>query len=104
MPYYICTTSYAYCIDAHPNDAAGQDLCKTDILDNCGTLNAANVTAPASTTSASASSTSAASTSATAASASASATKNAAVVMKMGSEYGLGVAAAAGAAAFGLLL
>lgn len=103
MATYICQESYRQCIVNHPDDAAGQELCKTDIQDNCGTLDASKVSAPASSSSAAASSTSAAasSTSATAASASASATGAA---IRMGSEYGLGVAAAAGAAAFGLLL
>ncbi|KAB5580860.1 hypothetical protein GE09DRAFT_454837 [Coniochaeta sp. 2T2.1] len=35
---FVCQRAYEDCIAAHPGDAKGQGACKTDIQDNCGTL------------------------------------------------------------------
>jgi hypothetical protein len=51
LPTNICQKSFALCITAHPDDATGQETCKTTILAKCGTLDIANFTAVASTTS-----------------------------------------------------
>lgn len=46
VPFYVCQANYGQCIDAHPNDAMGQEACKKAA--KCGTKNA---TASASSTS-----------------------------------------------------
>ncbi|KIW72582.1 hypothetical protein, variant [Phialophora macrospora] len=38
LPFFICQETYSQCIDAHPNDAQGQQTC-TDNM-QCGTRNA----------------------------------------------------------------
>jgi cytoskeletal protein RodZ len=48
MPDHICQESFARCIKAHPDDAVGQQKCKTDIQSGCGFLNIANYTSAAS--------------------------------------------------------
>ncbi|KAJ5088238.1 hypothetical protein N7456_011854 [Penicillium angulare] len=49
VPFYVCEANYGQCIDAHPNDAMGQEACKKAA--KCGTKNA---TSSASSTSSSA--------------------------------------------------
>ncbi|KAJ5247051.1 hypothetical protein N7468_002034 [Penicillium chermesinum] len=38
VPFYVCEANYGQCIDAHPNDAQGQEACKE--AKHCGTKNA----------------------------------------------------------------
>ncbi|KAK3388839.1 hypothetical protein B0T20DRAFT_86591 [Sordaria brevicollis] len=37
VPTFMCLTAYSTCIDQHADDARGQDKCKEDIFDKCGT-------------------------------------------------------------------
>jgi hypothetical protein len=111
MPYFICEKSYALCIAANPNNQAGQDNCTTNIQDQCGTLEIANFTAPATTSSVAQTSTGATSAGATSGTASgtaasASATKSSAAVaaMSVGKEYGSSIIAALFVAAFGFMV
>lgn len=110
VPYYICEQSYDDCVADNPNDALAQQNCKTQIQDDCGSLNTANYTAAstssmASSTSSSAPSSTAAAATTTSASASATATaKSAATAMLIGRDYGIGLIAAGIMAAFGFML
>ncbi|KAK1782730.1 hypothetical protein QBC45DRAFT_288012, partial [Copromyces sp. CBS 386.78] len=38
VPTFMCQEAYSACINAHKDDAMGQDKCKKDIFDQCGTL------------------------------------------------------------------
>lgn len=37
VPTFMCQTAYSTCITNHADDAMGQDKCKEDIFDKCGT-------------------------------------------------------------------
>lgn len=96
MPTYLCQQEYADCILANPNNATGQEECKTDIEDTCGTLDPTNYTAAATTTSSSASSSATATSSVASASATvASATSTAGAMATKMAHYGNGAAAVA---------
>ncbi|BDD56546.1 hypothetical protein MAP00_001987 [Monascus purpureus] len=71
IPSLVCQNNYGQCVANHPNDLDGQKKCKDDA--QCGTLNASDATAAATTTAGSAASSSAATTLSTS---SASATLN----------------------------
>jgi hypothetical protein len=58
IPTFMCQAAYSACIDSHKDDAMGQDKCKEDIFDNCGTQDPTK--AEIKTTSAAAATTSAA--------------------------------------------
>jgi len=55
MPWYKCEEAYSECVDNNPNNLSGQQGCKTNIQDQCGTLNLsdANVASPSSSASSS---------------------------------------------------
>lgn len=38
VPFYVCQATYGQCVNAHPDDAAGQRICKQNA--KCGTQNA----------------------------------------------------------------
>ncbi|KFZ24106.1 hypothetical protein V502_01414 [Pseudogymnoascus sp. VKM F-4520 (FW-2644)] len=126
LPDFVCQADFAGCIKAHPNDAVGQGKCKTDIQDNCGTLNitdyvkgsgsgggasssgsASETTAPSSTGGASgASETTGGSTASSTkgAAAAAATSKAAAVALTNGMDIGAGVLAAGLLGVFGYML
>lgn len=66
IPSLVCQNNYGQCVANHPNDLDGQKKCKDDA--QCGTLNASDATAAATTTAASAATSSAATTLSTSAS------------------------------------
>ncbi|EFW99618.1 hypothetical protein CMQ_7986 [Grosmannia clavigera kw1407] len=104
MPTYICNEAYAECVSENPNNATGQSACKSDIQDNCGTLDPSKADlSSGTTTSAAAASTTASTTgsnsatAATTASASAvtTASSKAGAMPTNMAHYGSGVAAVA---------
>lgn len=50
IPFHICQTSFAKCIEANPDDALGQNGCKENIEEKCATKDIANYTGSAETT------------------------------------------------------
>lgn len=50
IPFHICQTSFAKCIEANPDDALGQTGCKENIEEKCATKDIADYTASAKTT------------------------------------------------------
>jgi hypothetical protein len=115
LPFFICQETYSQCIDAHPNDAQGQQTC-TDNM-QCGTRNAtaeaiaqtsAAAASSASSTSTSASSSTAASTGGSASSSSAAATGASAsptgAAVALSQQVATGACAAVLMAAFKLLI
>ncbi|KAI9739638.1 MAG: hypothetical protein M1834_006356 [Cirrosporium novae-zelandiae] len=105
MPYYICTEASNECVADNPNNATGQEDCRSYY--SCGTKNVSDATyaASSSSSSASASATAASTTTASGSSATATATstENAAVA-HIAEKYSTGIVAAGLAAVFGLLL
>jgi hypothetical protein len=51
LPFYICQATFAQCINAHPNDAAGQATCTSN--EKCAALNATEINAAAASSSSS---------------------------------------------------
>ncbi|PGH27825.1 hypothetical protein AJ80_00375 [Polytolypa hystricis UAMH7299] len=109
LPFFICEAAYGQCIEAHPNDAAGQKECK-DEQKKCGSLEAESVEEPTTTASTTSepTETKAAQTSGTEAATTtteaAAATSNPAVALRVAEDYSTGIMAAAFLAAFRLLL
>ncbi|KAK3354616.1 hypothetical protein B0H65DRAFT_19133 [Neurospora tetraspora] len=106
VPTFMCQTAYSTCITNHANDAMGQDKCKADIFDKCGTqdpnkavIKTSSSAAPASTSAAkptsSAAETSAAAASSTSASSFAAPTNAAAFLGNGVAAVAAGVFAAA---------
>ncbi|KAI9924135.1 hypothetical protein ASPWEDRAFT_38468 [Aspergillus wentii DTO 134E9] len=60
IPYFVCQANYAQCINAHPDDADGQQECKDNA--KCGSKDPSDATSSSTTTSSSSSATSATST------------------------------------------
>lgn len=50
IPFHICQTSFAKCIEANPDDALGQTDCKENIEEKCPSKDIANYTGSAETT------------------------------------------------------
>jgi len=73
MPTFICNQAYQDCIAANTNSAQAQSNCTNSIKDQCGTLNAASVSAAQSSTTSAGSASSASSPAKTSASGSGSA-------------------------------
>lgn len=123
LPDFVCQADFAGCIKAHPNDAVGQGKCKTDIQDNCGSLNitdyvkgsgsgsgasssgsASETTAPSSTGGASETTGGSTPSSTTGGSPAAATSTGAAVALTNGMEIGSGVLAAGLLGVFGYML
>lgn len=106
VPFYVCQDAFGQCINAHPDDAEGQDACKKAM--DCGTKNASETTTTTSSSSASASATLTTSTSAdssaSATSVAASTPTNAAATLGDMTQYSTGVMAGLMFVAAGMVL
>jgi len=106
IPSNECQSAFTTCIDDHPNDKTGQNLCTTDIQDTCGSLQSINMTfgSGSSTTASSSGATASPTTSGGSSSTSSSTATNAAALIGVGKDYSVGVVAAGIMAAFGFML